>query len=34
MRPLLAAFLLAAVLTGGFFYAALNTLTDDPGVDW
>ena len=24
----------AAVLMGGFFYAAINTLTDDPALDW
>lgn len=26
--------LFAAVLVGGFFYAVITTLTDDPGVDW
>lgn len=24
----------SAVLMGGFFYALINTLTEDPGVDW
>lgn len=33
-RAALAGILLAAVLVGGFFYAAINTLTDDPNLDW
>lgn len=24
----------AAVLVGGFFYAAVSALTDDPSADW
>ena len=34
MRPILALAVFAAVLLGGFFYAAVNTLTDDPNLDW
>ena len=34
MKPVLAVALFAAVLVGGFFYAAVNTLTDDPNLDW
>lgn len=26
--------LFATVLVGGFFYAAVTTLTDDPALDW
>ena len=34
MKPVLAAALFVAVLVGGFIYAAVNTLTDDPNLDW
>lgn len=34
MRPLLAACLLAAVLTGGFFYGIACTLNDEFELDW
>ena len=34
MRPVLAIAVFAAVLMGGFIYAAVNTLTDDPNLDW
>lgn len=34
MKPVLVVAVFAAVLMGGFFYAAVNTLTDDPNLDW
>ena len=34
MRRLGFAALFAAVLVGGFFYAAVNTLTDEFELDW
>ena len=34
MKPILAAALFAAVLVGGFFYAVINTVCEDTGVDW
>ena len=33
-RRLAFAALFTAVLLGGFFYAAVTTLTDDPNLDW
>lgn len=33
-RRIAFAVLFGAVLMGGFFYAAVNTLTDDPNLDW
>jgi hypothetical protein len=34
MRPVLVTVLTVAVLVGGFFYAAINTLCEDTGIDW
>lgn len=34
MKKLLMPIAIVAVLVGGFFYAAINTLTDDPNLDW
>lgn len=33
-RRLAFAALFATVLLGGFFYAAVSALTDDPSADW
>lgn len=33
-RKLLGLTLLAAVIYGGFIYAAINTVCTDTGVDW
>lgn len=33
-RGIFYATVFAAVLLGGFFYAVINTLADDPVADW